>query len=118
MSASEPWILSVRNLVFSGGAQKGNAFIGALQVLEEIWNFCGRGSLLNQIEGYGGASIGALVALACAMQFKILQIYSSHINLNYWTTHRPAGYVPALWFKDFDKVRQQGARHSVDDNID
>lgn len=71
---SKPWILSIRNLVFSGGGQKGNAFLGALKVLEEIWNFCGKETLFSQIEGYGGSSIGALVALGCAMQMSVQEL--------------------------------------------
>ncbi len=68
--AEPPWILSVKNFVFSGGAQKGNAFLGALKILEQIWFFCGK-DLFSEIEGYAGSSIGALVSLACAMKIPV-----------------------------------------------
>lgn len=62
------WIMSVKYLVFSGGAQKGNAFLGAIKILDDVWKFCDRGSFLSQIDGFGGTSVGALLALACAMK--------------------------------------------------
>ncbi len=77
--SEQPWILTVRNFVFSGGAQKGNAFLGALQILEEIWSFCGK-NLFTEIEGYAGSSIGALISLACAMQMPVKDIREWFLN--------------------------------------
>lgn len=55
-------------IVFSGGAQRGNAFIGSMSVLHDIHSMCkAKVSLHNQIQGYGGVSIGALFALGCSI---------------------------------------------------
>jgi predicted acylesterase/phospholipase RssA len=58
--------MKIRYIVFSGGAQRGNAFIGALAVLFDfmkMFNVKQR----TLLKGFGGTSIGALVALACTL---------------------------------------------------
>jgi len=53
----------IKNLVFSGGGQRGFAYIGALHALVD------RGLVLTQLQGVGGTSIGALMALLVAIGF-------------------------------------------------
>ncbi len=68
--ADDAWIFDVRAVVFSGGAIKGHAFIGALETFEMAWlNHFGKGGkgFVNRIHKWAGVSIGALVALACAI---------------------------------------------------
>lgn len=57
--------LNFSYLVFSGGGQKGNAFIGALKALEMAAG--GMQQLQQQVRGCAGSSYGAMMALAfCA----------------------------------------------------
>lgn len=53
-------------MVFSGGASKGYAHIGALECINRIFEAHGL-NMIDQIKGYGGSSIGAFVALACCI---------------------------------------------------
>ena len=54
-------ISQIQNLVFSGGGQRGFAYVGALEALQT------RGLVLANLNGVGGASIGALFSmLLCA----------------------------------------------------
>jgi predicted acylesterase/phospholipase RssA len=54
----------IEYIVFSGGAQRGNAFIGALAVLFDYMKLV---SFQNEFKGFGGTSIGALLAFACTI---------------------------------------------------
>jgi predicted acylesterase/phospholipase RssA len=59
-------------IVFSGGAQRGNAFIGAMSVLQDFHALCQpKISFYNQIKGYAGVSIGSLFALGCSLGIPI-----------------------------------------------
>lgn len=61
---------AIEYIVFSGGAQRGNAFIGALSVLMDFLLVCKKSSnhsFRGSFRGFGGTSIGALVALACTI---------------------------------------------------
>lgn len=51
-------------LVFSGGAMNGLAYVGVLQVLEQV-----HPKLYEQARGFAGTSIGALVALLLAIGY-------------------------------------------------
>lgn len=74
-SSNHNWIFSIKHVVFSGGAQKGNAFLGAWDVLQKLWTMSRqKQNLYEQIEGYGGSSIGALMALACSVSLSMEQI--------------------------------------------
>lgn len=57
---------STEFLVFSGGASKGYAHIGALTCINRIFEAHGL-NMIDQIKGYGGSSIGAFVALVCCI---------------------------------------------------
>ncbi|XP_046846665.1 uncharacterized protein LOC124440335 isoform X2 [Xenia sp. Carnegie-2017] len=52
---------SFENLVFEGGGSKGIAYVGALQVLEEV-------GILKNIKRFAGASVGAMVASLVAIR--------------------------------------------------
>lgn len=60
-------ILTTKYIVFSGGAAKGYAHLGALDVLKNVFMIAGGLHLVDYIDGYGGASFGAIVALACSL---------------------------------------------------
>lgn len=69
VSENEP---SIKYMIFSGGAAKGFGHLGILRVLNtlvETFNG-GKGggkTLLDSLEGFGGTSFGAIVALACSL---------------------------------------------------
>jgi hypothetical protein len=72
---NQNWIFLIKHVVFSGGAQKGNAFLGAWNILLKSWTMSQqKKGLYEQIEGYGGSSIGALMALACSINMPIESI--------------------------------------------
>jgi len=73
---ADSWILDLKNMVLSGGAQKGNAFIGALKVLNEIFLHYNNKSIFDQMEGFGGSSIGALISMAFAMGLDVTEVES------------------------------------------
>ena len=50
-------IHEIKNLVFSGGGQRGFAYVGALKELEA------KGIVFSKLHGFGGTSIGALFGL-------------------------------------------------------
>lgn len=56
----------VKYLVFSGGAAKGYAHLGVLNVLESVLKLYSI-NMTDHIEGYGGSSFGAILALACSL---------------------------------------------------
>lgn len=56
----------VQYLVFSGGAGKGYAHLGFLNVLQSLLKLYGK-NMLEHLKGFGGSSFGALLALACSL---------------------------------------------------
>jgi len=56
----------VQYLVFSGGAGKGYAHLGVLNVLQSLLKLYGK-IMLEHMKGFGGSSFGALLALACSL---------------------------------------------------
>jgi predicted acylesterase/phospholipase RssA len=77
----EPWLLSVRYLVFSGGGARGLAFFGCLKALKEVFLLLGK-NLLEEMQGFGGSSIGALVALACVTLLDSDEIHKWAVQMN------------------------------------
>lgn len=57
----------IENLVFEGGGVKGIAYIGALRVLNEK-------ELLPKIKRVGGASAGAITALALGLGYNLMEV--------------------------------------------
>jgi predicted acylesterase/phospholipase RssA len=53
---------SIRNLALEGGGGKGFAYLGALQVLEQL-------GITSRIEGYAGASAGAITAFLLSIGY-------------------------------------------------
>jgi len=60
---SEYWE-KIHYLVFSGGAMNGLAYVGVLRVLEAVYN-----NMYENIKGYAGTSIGALVSLLLCLGY-------------------------------------------------
>ncbi len=57
----------VKYLIFSGGAAKGYAHLGVLNVLESMLKLYGI-NMLEHMQGFGGCSFGAMLALACSLE--------------------------------------------------
>lgn len=60
---------SVENIVFSGGGQRGFAYIGCLHALESL------GVRLKYLKAVGGTSIGALFAFALALRYNVDELH-------------------------------------------
>ena len=66
----------IKNLVFSGGGQRGVAYVGCLRALRSL------GVKLTSLHGVAGTSVGALFALALALHFTIEEIEEKVLHLN------------------------------------
>lgn len=73
----------VKYLVFSGGAAKGYAHLGVLNVLDNVLKLYSL-NLIDHVEGYGGSSFGAIVAVACSLgvDLNIVQSWFMRANNN------------------------------------
>lgn len=65
-----------RNLVFEGGGVKGVAYVGAMQVLQER-------DILPQIKNIGGASAGAINAVALGLNYSVKEVRSLMNELDF-----------------------------------
>jgi NTE family protein len=65
----DQWVskLKYRNLVFKGGGVRGIAYMGAMEVLEQL-------DLLSNIERIAGSSAMALAALLASFRMPVSQI--------------------------------------------
>lgn len=68
-------------IVFSGGAARGFAHIGVLNVLESLLQIYGK-VMLEHLEGFGGSSFGAIIALACSLELKFDIIREWFLNVD------------------------------------
>jgi len=68
--------MTILNLCFSGGGSKGIAYIGSIKCLEDF-------NVINKINKFSGASIGAFFALACNLGYSSKEMMSvlSSVNL-------------------------------------
>lgn len=66
----------VKHLVFSGGGVRGYSYIGVLQELERL------GVKLTQLQGVGGTSIGALIAMLVAARWTPEQMLEELLSVN------------------------------------
>jgi predicted acylesterase/phospholipase RssA len=69
----------IRYLAMEGGGGKGFAFLGALQVLEKL-------KVLDQIEGYAGASAGAITAFMMSIGYTPAELkkFLNDTNFDAW----------------------------------
>lgn len=89
-----------RNLVFKGGGVRGIAYMGAVEVLEEL-------GLMDNIDRVAGTSAGAIAATLVSFRLDIAKTWTLFNTLDYTKfTHKSTGLLKLLEWRDDESYRR------------